>query len=77
VRKRSKLESLKVRFPDRAPEFDERIAAIDHTLSVQSFCRRCGRPLVSDQAKERGYGPECMKRSLLESADTPDQGKTP
>ena len=31
------------------------------------FCRRCGRKLKSEQAKQLGFGPTCYKRYIKET----------
>ena len=77
ARKVIKLEKLKVSFPHRAEEFDAEITKINETLASLFFCRRCGRPLKTDKAKQEGYGPECYRKSLLEFADMHSQERTP
>lgn len=77
IRRRSKLESLKRLFPDRIGEFDERIAEIDTSLVSMSCCLRCGRAIKNPATAEKGYGPECLRKSSSESADSLDQGRTP
>lgn len=77
ARRRLKFVALIEQFPHRTDEFNARIAEIDEKLANMHFCRRCGRPLKTAAAKEQGYGPECLRKSQSESADTLSQERTP
>lgn len=77
AKRRLKFIALKAQFPHRTEEFDARIAEIDRKLADAHFCRRCGRVLRTDKAKHEGYGPECLRKSLSEFVDTPEQERTP
>lgn len=28
-------------------------------LTMEKFCRKCGKPLTSKESQKRGYGPKC------------------
>jgi len=77
LNRRRKLETLKRLFPERSDEFDTRISEIDMLMLSMSFCRQCGRTIKNPDTAKEGYGPECLRKSLLESADMQGQERTP
>jgi len=36
-------------------------------MEVKGHCKRCGRPLYSEDAVKLGYGPECFEKVLEET----------
>lgn len=44
---------------------------MDEVLQQQQqetvYCRRCGRKLKSEQAKELGFGPSCYKKHIAQT----------
>ena len=34
------------------------------------FCKRCGKPLIGEKSRERGWGPTCYKLWKLERAQS-------
>lgn len=63
VKKRDRFLKLIEIFPEREEFYRSEITAVNEKIKVLGACRRCGRPLRSKEAKERGYGDECAKKA--------------
>ena len=69
VKSRERYKKLIAHFPERKEFYLEKIAEVEDDIVAAGVCRRCGRPLTDEHAKERGYGNECMKKKEAEDAD--------
>lgn len=66
VKSRERYRKLIKAFPDREAFYLEQIAKVEAEIIALQVCRRCGRPLKNEHAKEIGYGKECEAQALAE-----------
>ena len=69
VKSRDRYKKLIEHFPEREEFYLEKISEVEADIVRMGVCRRCGRPLSDEAAKERGYGNECMRKKEAEDAD--------
>ena len=70
VKSRERYKKLITAFPEREEFYLEQIADINQQIVTMGVCRRCGRPLKSDEALELGYGKECLNKAMEAEATT-------
>lgn len=66
VKSRERYRKLISTFPERTEFYLQQIAKVEADIVALQVCRRCGRPLKNEHAKEVGYGKECEAQALAE-----------
>lgn len=69
VKSRERYKKLITAFPEREEFYLQKIEEVEADIVAAGVCRRCGRPLSDEHARERGYGNECMRKKEAEDAD--------
>lgn len=72
---KSKARYLKLieTFPEREEFYREQIRKIEADIIRLQVCRRCGRPLKTEEARAAGYGKECLAQTSAELEAGTDQ----
>lgn len=70
AKRRANYERLKTTFPERIDFYNEQIEEMTATLRQLGACLRCGRELKSDDARDLGYGKDCLAKMMEETTNT-------
>lgn len=68
VKAKNRFEKLIVAFPEQADEYRSKIEELTEQIIASGACRRCGRPLKTEEARAIGYGKECQTKAEAEIA---------
>jgi hypothetical protein len=63
MKRKHRYQQAIVKFPERKAFYESQIALLEAELLKIKACLRCGRPLRGEESQNRGYGPECARKS--------------
>lgn len=67
VKSKARFLMLIEKYPERAEDYRAKIAHVESEIVRLQVCRRCGRPLKTEEARAAGYGKECQAQALAET----------
>lgn len=67
VKSKARFLKLIEAYPERADFYREKLVGIESEIVRLQVCRRCGRPLKTEEARAKGYGKECQAQALAEA----------
>lgn len=63
VKSRDRFRKMVDAVPERKEHYLQMIAECEAKIVELGVCKRCGRPLKSDEARAIGYGKECLSQT--------------
>lgn len=72
VKARDRYVKAMKAFPDQAEMYKQRIDELNEQIIQSGVCRRCGRPLKDGDARDIGYGKDCLAKAEAAASEESD-----